>query len=76
MTVVFDLGACFENYIHFKSLGEVKTPLKEALAKLSVQKAAEKVGAKLKDEETVYLVPSVTGRSGLVEIKGKKFYEY
>jgi len=76
MPVIFDLGVCFEYYTHVKALGEVKIPLKEAIEKLSVQKAAEKIGTNLKGDETVYLVPSVTGRTGFLEIKGKKFYEY
>lgn len=76
MPVVFDFGTCLEYYTHVKSLDEVKIPLKDALEKLSVQKAAEKIGAKLEGDETVYLVPSVTGRTGPLEIGEKKFYEY
>ena len=76
MTVLFDVSAFFEYYQHMKLKHEVKISFKEAIDNFHVKDAVEKVSQKLKSPELVYVVPSVTGKSGPVEIGDKKFYEY
>lgn len=75
MPVFFDLGAVFEYHKHVQSRGQAKKPLKDAIKGLNVQRAVEAVSKKVGDE-TVYLVPSITGRRGFLETGGKTFYEY
>lgn len=74
--MLFDVSAFFKYYQYMKMKKEAKLSFKEAIDNLRVKDAVEEVSQKLKTPETVYVVPSVTGKKGIVEIEGKKFYEY
>jgi hypothetical protein len=76
VTILFDVSAFFEYYQHMKLRHEVKMSFKEAMDGFHVKDAVEKVSQELKSPETVYVVPSVTGKSGLVDIGKKTFYEF
>ena len=75
MPIVFDISAFFEYYSYCKAKGLVKINFNKAINDFKAQKIAEKVGAKYKTEEEIYLVPTVTGEKGTIKIGSKKFYQ-
>jgi hypothetical protein len=76
VAILFDVTSFFEYYTHMRAGGRAKVPFRKALESINIKGALEKVGKVLKAGDTIYLVPSVTGHKGVVEIDGKKFYEY
>ena len=69
------MGAFFEYYSYCKSEDLVKIDFNKAMKGFNVQKAVDKIGEEHKTDEILYVVPSVTGNKGLLEIKGKKFWQ-
>lgn len=76
MAILFDLSSFMDYYRHMKAQGKAKISISKALDNLNIKQAVGKVGKLLKKGEEVYVVPSVTGETGVVEIGDKKFYEY
>ena len=73
MPAIFDMTAFFE-YVNFcRSEGKLVRSVSKALDEFKVKDALER--KELQVEEEVYVVPSLTGNEGFVEINGKKFYE-
>ncbi|MBR9680313.1 MAG: hypothetical protein GOU98_00640 [Candidatus Altiarchaeota archaeon] len=75
MSVIYDSSAVFEYYTHLKAKGGIKIPFKQAIEVFGIKKAVESLDAKFKTE-IIYVVPSLSGNKGPLEINGKKFYEY
>jgi hypothetical protein len=76
MPVVFDISAFFDYFLLCKKEGTAKLDFNRAMSGFPVQKAVDKVGEVHKTVETIYVVPSVTGRKGLIKLGGKTFYEF
>ncbi len=75
MSVLFDMGAFFEYYSYCKAENSVKIDFNKAMKGFNVQKEVDKIGEENKTDEIIYVVPSITGNKGILEIKGKKFWQ-
>ena len=76
MPVLFDMGAFFEYYTYCKTEKMVKIDFNKVMENFNVQNAVEQVGEANKTVNTIYVVPSVTGKKGKLKIGNKEFYEY
>ena len=75
MPIVFDLGKVLKYYSKARAEGRAKVTLSRAMEEFNIEEAIKKAEKLVKNPDNVYLVPCVTGETGVKEVDGELFVE-